>query len=88
MCNHKRIFPEIAHVLSEMKLEEVCHLCVHSLWGFLEVVRQFVVNFLIGEPFFAYVNFMALSFVSLLYYVFMYVVGSLLCMLGWCLREV
>jgi len=57
VCNHKRIFPEIAHVLSEMKLEEVCHLCVHSLWGFLEVVRQFVVNFLIGEPFFCICEF-------------------------------
>ena len=42
----------IAHVLGKLELEELCDSCIRSLWGFLEVVRQFVVDFLIGEPFF------------------------------------
>ena len=53
----REFFSKIAHVLSEMELEELCHLCVHSLWGFPNVVRQFVVNFLIGEPFFCICEF-------------------------------
>jgi hypothetical protein len=60
----------IAHVLGDLKLEELYDLGICSLWGFPRVVRQFVVNFLIGEPFFTYVNFMATSFVSLLLSVF------------------
>ena len=38
----------IAHILGELEFEKLCDLCVHSLWAFREVVRQFVVNFLIG----------------------------------------
>ena len=31
--------PMIAHVLGESELEELCDLCVGSLWGFPKVVR-------------------------------------------------
>ena len=78
------ILSMIAHVLDKLELEELCGLGIHSLWGFPKVARQFVVNFIIGEPFFAYVNFMATSFCEPI----VLVVSSLLCMLGWCLKEV
>ena len=42
----------IAHVLGESEFEELCDLGICSLWSFPKVVRQFVVNFLIGETFF------------------------------------
>ena len=42
----------IAHVLGKSELAELCDLGIRSLWGFSKVVRQFVVNFLIGEPLF------------------------------------
>ena len=71
VCIARRVFSTIAHVLGDSELEELCVLRVRSLWGFLEVVRQFVVNFLIGELFSTCVNFMALSFMSLSCYVFM-----------------
>ena len=49
----KYICSMIAHVLDELELnQELCDLCVCSLWGFSKVVKQFVMNFLIGEPFF------------------------------------
>ena len=56
----------IAHILNESELEELCSLWVRSLWDIPRVVRHFVVNFLIGEPFFAFVDFMVHSFVSML----------------------
>ena len=52
MCVARSHFPTIAHVLGESNLEELCDLCVRSLWGVPEVVRWFVMSFLIGEPFF------------------------------------
>ena len=62
----KEFFPMIAHVLGKLELEELCDLCFHSLWGFAKVVSQFVESHSS-----AYVNFMGLSFVSLLCFVFM-----------------
>ena len=47
----------ISHVLGESELEELCDSGIRSLWGFPKVVRQFVVNFLIGEPFFRICEF-------------------------------
>ena len=56
----------IAHVLGESELEELYDLGVCSLWGFLKVVRQLVVNLSFESHLFAcYVNFVAASFVSL-----------------------
>ena len=67
----QRFVSMIAHVLGKSEYEELCDLDVRSLWDFLEVIRQFVASFLIGEPLFAYVKFMALSLMSLLCCVFM-----------------
>ena len=53
----EEIFSMIAHVLGKLKLEELCDLCVRNLWDFLEVIRQFVVNFLIGDLFFCICKF-------------------------------
>ena len=64
----------ISHVSGESKLEELCDLRIRSLWGFSKVVRQIVPPW--KAIFSEYVNLMVFSFVSLL------------CMLGWCLREV
>ena len=47
----------IAHVLGKSELEELCDLGVRSLWGFPKVVRQFVMDFLIGEPIFRICEF-------------------------------
>ena len=59
--------------MGKLELEELCDLCVCSLWGFQEVIRQYVVCGIssLESYFYAYVNFMALSFVSQLCYVFM-----------------
>ena len=52
VCVPRRVFFSIiAHVLGKSKLEDVCDLGIHILWGFPKVVRQFVVNFLSREPF-------------------------------------
>ena len=51
MRGHKKRFDSmLAHVLGKSEYE-VCDLVVRSLWGFLEVIRQFVVSFLAEEPF-------------------------------------
>lgn len=42
----KEVLTIVAHVLGDMELEELCDLCVHSLWHFSEVVTKFVMNFL------------------------------------------
>jgi hypothetical protein len=42
VCVAIRYFSMNAHVLGVSELEELCGLCVHSLWGFSKVVRQFV----------------------------------------------
>ena len=58
VCVARRyFFPMIAHVLGVSELEELCDLCIRSLWGFPKVVRQFVVNFLIGGPLFCICEF-------------------------------
>ena len=47
----------VAHVLGKSELEELCDLGVCGLWGFPKVVRQFLVNFHVGEPFFRICEF-------------------------------
>ena len=42
VCVAKIYFSIIAHVSGELEIEELCDLCVRSLWSFLEVVRQYV----------------------------------------------
>ena len=64
----KKVLSLVAHVLGKSELQEWCDLYVHNL---REAIRKFMVNFLVGEPIFAHVKFVALSFVSLLCYVFM-----------------
>ena len=61
----------IAHVLGELELEELCDLCICNLWGFPKVVSQFVVNFLIGEPFSYICEFYRSFFCEPIVYVFM-----------------
>ena len=39
MCVARRYLSMIAHVLGELKREELCDLGFRSLWGFLRVVR-------------------------------------------------
>ena len=34
MHGHERIFFMVAHVMGESKLEELCALCICSLWAF------------------------------------------------------
>ena len=57
MCGHKIFFSMIAHVLGKSKLEELCDAGVRSLWGFPKWLDNFVVNFLIGEPYFRICEF-------------------------------
>ena len=47
VCMAKRGFSMVAHVLGKSKYEGLPYLL-----GFWEVVRKFVVDFLVGEPFF------------------------------------
>jgi hypothetical protein len=79
----------IVHVLGKSELEELCDLCIRSLWGFPEVVKWFVVIFLIGEPFLCICEFYGSFFcepIVLCFYECLQV--PLLCLLGWCLKQV
>ena len=62
VCGARIDFSMIAHVLGKSELEELCNLGLRSLWGFPKVARQFVVNFLIREPFSCICNFMSCFF--------------------------
>ena len=43
--------------IGQIETKELYDMSICSLWGFPRVVRQFVVNFLIGEPFFRICEF-------------------------------
>ena len=62
MCVAKRFFSIISFVMAKSEFEEMCDLCIHSLWGIAKVIRQFVVSILIGKPFLCICEFYGFFF--------------------------